>query len=137
VLSQFLVEMDGIEELKGVLVLAATNRLDMLDPAVLRPGRFDEVIEISPPDEPAREEIFAVHLRSKPLASGVNVHELARRAAGCSGADICAVCEQAARRAVRRAVEYERSNSGVPARVVIGPEDLDAALHELEKDHGN
>jgi transitional endoplasmic reticulum ATPase len=136
VLSQFLVEMDGIEELKGVLVLAATNRIDMLDPAVLRPGRFDEVIDIPMPDEPAREEIFTVHLRSKPLACGVDVHELACRADGCSGAEICAVCDRAARRAVRRAVECEKANSGAPASVLIGNEDLDAALLELEKEHG-
>ena len=134
VLSQFLAELDGIEELKGVLVLASTNRLDMLDPAVLRPGRFDEVIEMPMPDEPTREEIFAVHLRKKPLAPGVDIHQLAVRTAGCSGADISAVCDRAARRAVRRAVECEKTNA--PATVLIGPEDLNADLHELEAKHG-
>ncbi len=136
VLSQFLVEMDGIEELKGVLVLAATNRFDILDPAVLRPGRFDDLIQIPLPDEAAREEIFAVHLRNKPLAPGVDIPQLAARAAGCSGAEICSVCDKAARRAVRRAVECEIANSAVPASVLIGLEDLDAALHEFEEENG-
>ena len=136
VLSQFLVEMDGIEELKGVLVLAATNRFDMLDPAVLRPGRFDDLVQIPLPDEAAREEIFAVHLRNKPLAPGVDIPQLAARAAGCSGAEICSVCDKAARRAVRRAVECEIANSAAPASVLIGLEDLDVALHEFEEANG-
>ena len=70
VLSQFLTELDGVEELRGVLVLGATNRADMLDPAILRPGRFDEIIEIPLPDEESRRSIFDVHLRHKPLAAG-------------------------------------------------------------------
>ena len=70
VLSQLLTELDGIEELKGVLVLAATNRRDLLDPALLRPGRFDLQIELPLPDQAAREKIFQVHLRDRPLASG-------------------------------------------------------------------
>ena len=88
VLSQFLAEFDGIEELAGVLVLGATNRLDMLDPAVLRPGRFDEVIEMTMPDEKDREEIFRVHLRNKPLEDGIDPAELAIRTEGFSGAEI-------------------------------------------------
>ena len=76
VLSQFLAELDGIEELKGVLVLGATNRLDMMDPAVLRPGRFDDIVEIPLADEADRREIFAVHLRGKPLAKGISVKQV-------------------------------------------------------------
>ena len=87
VLSQFLAEMDGIEELKGVLVLGATNRLDMLDPAMLRPGRFDEIVEIPLPDEQGRSEIFEVHLRSKPLAPGISAASLAAAAEEFSGAE--------------------------------------------------
>ena len=79
VLSQFLTELDGVEELKGVLVLGATNRPDMLDPAVLRPGRFDEIVDIPLPDQESRRLIFEVHLRNKPLAPGISAGSLAAR----------------------------------------------------------
>ncbi len=104
VLSQFLAELDGIEELKGVLVLAATNRPDRLDPAVLRPGRFDEMIEIPLPDAAGRREIFEIHLRGKPLAKKISVEDLAARTEGRTGADIASICNLAALKAVRRAV---------------------------------
>ena len=104
VLSQFLTELDGVEELKGVLVLGATNRPDMLDPAVLRPGRFDEIIDIALPDQESRRLIFEVHLRNKPLAPGISAGSLAAGTDGFSGADIQGVCTKAALRAVRRAV---------------------------------
>ena len=104
VLSQFLTELDGVEEIKGVLVLGATNRLDRLDPAILRPGRFDEVVEIPLPDEPERREIFEVHLRGKPMAQNVKISALAAKTKEFSGAHIASVCNLAALRAVRRAV---------------------------------
>ncbi|MBI5114940.1 CDC48 family AAA ATPase [Candidatus Poribacteria bacterium] len=104
VLSQFLAELDGIEELKGVLVLGATNRADLLDYAVLRPGRFDEVVEIPLPDEKERCEIFEVHLRGKPLDAEVDAKQLAAMTDGLSGADIFGICHKAALEAVRRAV---------------------------------
>jgi transitional endoplasmic reticulum ATPase len=131
VLSQFLVEFDGVEELKGVLVLAATNRPDLLDPAVLRPGRFDEVIEIHLPDELGRREIFEAHLRTKPLGARVNAADLAAQTEGFSGADIHAVCHRAALRAVRRAVEAERTKPDVRADVTIELGDLTTALLEV------
>ena len=112
VLSQFLAELDGIEELKGVLVLGATNRLDLMDPAVLRPGRFDEIVEIPLADEADRREIFAVHLRGKPLAKGITAKELAARTEGLSGAEIAWVCNKAALAAVRRAVAAEIAQEG-------------------------
>lgn len=105
VLSQFLAELDGIEELKGVLVLGATNRTDILDPAVLRPGRFDEVIEIPIPDKKDRRDIFEVHLRNKPLAPKISLSDLAAQTEGFSGADIAGVCHSAAIKALRRIVE--------------------------------
>ena len=104
VLSQFLAELDGVEELKGVLVLGATNRPDMIDPAMLRPGRFDETIELPLPDEEGRKEIFEVHLRKKPLEEGIDVGDLAARAMGFSGAEVAGVCRRAALDAVRKAV---------------------------------
>lgn len=110
VLSQFLAEMDGIEELKGVLVLGATNRLDILDPAILRAGRFDEIFEIPMPTEQDRIEIFGVHLRNKPLEKGINPEWLASQTEGFGGADIAGICQKAALKAVRRAVESLKQN---------------------------
>ena len=130
VLSQFLAELDGVEELRGVLVLGATNRADILDPAILRPGRFDEIVEIPPPDEAGREEIFRVHLRDKPLAAKVGLRELASQTADCSGADIASVCHQAAMLAIRRAVRAGETPAAEPARVVIELADLEAALRK-------
>ena len=137
VLSQFLAELDGIEELKGVLVLGATNRLDRLDPAVLRPGRFDEVVEIPLPEEPERREIFEVHLRGKPVAPNVKISGLAAKSEGFSGAQIASVCNLAALRAVRRAVALAGgSDTGNPplatqAKALLEPDDLAAALAEV------
>jgi transitional endoplasmic reticulum ATPase len=132
VLSQFLAELDGIEELKGVLVLGATNRLDLMDPAVLRPGRFDEIVEIPLADEEDRREIFAVHLRRKPLAQDIKAESLAARTKGLSGAEIAAVCNQAALSAVRRAVAAEVAQEGAgEAKVLILPADLEEALQRM------
>ena len=136
VLSQFLAELDGIEELKGVLVLGATNRLDRLDPAVLRPGRFDEVVEIPLSEEPERREIFEVHLRGKPVARNVKISDLAAKSEGLSGAQIASVCNLAALRAVRRAVgQAGGADPGKPpeatqAKAQIEADDLAAALAE-------
>jgi len=101
VVSQLLTELDGIEELKGVVVLAATNRLDILDPALLRPGRFDSLIVLPPPDEAARREILRVHIRSLPLAEEVDLESLAEATQGFVGSDIEAVCRKAGMLAIR------------------------------------
>lgn len=101
VVTQFLTEMDGIEELKGVLVLASTNRPDLIDPALLRPGRFDFVIELPKPDVKAREEIFRVHTRGKPLARDISLPALAQETAGLVGADIASICQKASLLAIR------------------------------------
>ncbi len=130
VLAQFLAELDGVEELKGVLVLGATNRPDMIDPAVLRPGRFDTVIDIPLPDRQARSEIFAVHLRGKPLVAGIDVDALAARSEGVSGADIAGVCQRAALAAVRRVVEAAGDAAPDEAALRITAGDLLAALEE-------
>jgi transitional endoplasmic reticulum ATPase len=133
VLSQFLAELDGVEELKGVLVLGATNRSDLLDPAILRPGRFDEVVEIPLPDESERSEIFAIHLRNKPLGAGISFKNLALRSDGFSGADISSVCNRAARRAVRRAVQAGDKAPGGQSRVILEASDLEGALQEMRQ----
>jgi transitional endoplasmic reticulum ATPase len=101
VVSQILTELDGLEELRGVVVIAATNRPDIIDPALLRPGRFDRLIFIPPPDRKAREEIFKIHTRSKPLAEDVDIAKLAEMTENYTGADIAAVCNEAVMLAIR------------------------------------
>ncbi len=101
IVSQILTEIDGLEELKNVVVVAATNRPDMVDPALLRPGRLERFIYIHPPDQNERELIFNIHLRGKPLASDIDVKELANRSQGYVGADIEAICHEAAIIALR------------------------------------
>ena len=105
VISQMLTEMDGLEGLSDVVVIAATNRPDIMDPALLRPGRFDKSIYIGPPDEASRKSIFGIHTSSKPLADDVSLDELAKRTEGCTGADISAICNEAVMNAVRSIVK--------------------------------
>jgi len=105
VVSQLLTELDGIEELKGVVVLAATNRLDIVDQALLRAGRFEVLVELPAPDRAARLAILQVHTRDKPLATDVNLASLADRTEGLVGADIEGVCRQASMLAIREFVE--------------------------------
>jgi transitional endoplasmic reticulum ATPase len=133
VLSQFLAELDGVEELKGVLVLGATNRADLLDPAILRPGRFDEVVEIPLPNENGRSEIFAIHLRGKPFGLGISFKNLASQTDGFSGADISSACTHAARRAIRRAVQGGEKATADQVQVTIEASDLKAALEEIRQ----
>lgn len=101
VVTQFLTEMDGIKELKGVLVLASTNRPDLLDPATLRPGRFDFIVELPRPDLKAREEIFKVHTRGKPLGENITPESLALETENRVGADIASICQKASLLAIR------------------------------------
>jgi transitional endoplasmic reticulum ATPase len=131
ILSQFLVELDGIEELKGVLILGATNRPDIIDPAILRPGRFDRIVEIPLPDEKGRKEIFEVHLRNKPLAPGINLEKFSSKMEGFSGAEIASVCNKAALMAVRRAIETEKSQSAGDVELFIDLADMESAFRDV------
>jgi len=101
VVSQMLTEMDGLEELKEVIIIAATNRPDMVDPALLRPGRLDRLIYIQPPDKEERKKIFDVHLSGKPIGEDVDVEEFAERTDGYVGADIAAIVKEAVMSALR------------------------------------
>ena len=133
VLSQFLAEVDGIEELKGVLVLGVTNRLDILDPAVLRPGRFDEVVEIPIPNEEDRKEIFEIHLRNKPLSPRIVLDDLVSKTEGFSGADIAGACHKAALTALRRVVGQgggEKADKRI--RLQITKADLLSGLQKVQ-----
>ncbi len=132
VLSQLLTELDGIEELKGVLVLAATNRLDRLDPALLRPGRFEEIIHFPLPNAEDRKEILAVHMRGKPLAASITLEELAARTENFSGAELAALCARAALWALRRAVAQSGGAAPTGVKVSIEDADLLAALEQVQ-----
>ena len=107
VISQFLTEMDGIEELKGVVVLAATNRLDLIEPAILRSGRFDLLLPLPKPDQATREQIFKIHVRNKPLAQDVDLKELAKATEGKTGSDIEGICRKAVMQALREHINRE------------------------------
>ena len=105
VISQLLTEMDGIESLQNVVVIAATNRPDILDPAVMRPGRFDRLIDVPAPDAKALMQIFKIHTRDMPLSKDVVLQEIAEKARGYSGADVEALCREAAMNALRDSVD--------------------------------
>ncbi|MEA1964194.1 MAG: CDC48 family AAA ATPase [Candidatus Aerophobetes bacterium] len=124
VISQFLTELDGIEELKGVVVLASTNRKELIDPAILRAGRFDLILYLPVPDEKTREQIFKVHLKGKPLAEDVNSSILAKETESLVGSDIEAICREASMAAIRefikrKAVDKKRSKEKDYARFKI------------------
>ncbi len=105
VISQLLTEMDGIESLQNVVVIAATNRPDILDPAVMRPGRFDRLIDVPAPDPKALTQIFKIHARDMPLSKDVDLQEIAVKAKGYSGADVEALCREAAMNALRDSID--------------------------------
>jgi len=108
VISQLLTEMDGIEELRGVVVIAATNRPDIVDPALLRPGRFDKLLYVPPPDLEARKEILKIHTRKKPLADDVDLDEIAKKTEGYTGADLEALCNTAVMLAIREYIAVNK-----------------------------
>ncbi|MEQ9715841.1 MAG: CDC48 family AAA ATPase [Candidatus Asgardarchaeum sp.] len=110
VISQLLTELDGIEELRGVVVIAATNRPDLVDPALLRPGRFDRLLYVPPPDKEARKEIFKIHMRGKPIAEDVDINKLAERTKGYVGADIKEVVRTALSLALHEFLEKYNYN---------------------------
>ncbi|KXB04922.1 hypothetical protein AKJ48_00905 [candidate division MSBL1 archaeon SCGC-AAA261O19] len=105
VISQLLTELDGLEKLENVAVIGATNRPDLIDPALLRPGRFDRVIMTPAPDLDARKEIFEIHTKKVPLADDVDLGELARKTEGYTGADIASICKEAGMLALREDLE--------------------------------
>ena len=108
VVSQILTEVDGMEELNDVVIIAATNRPELIDPALLRPGRFDRHIYIKAPTETAREEILKIHTYKMPLAKNVNVKELAHKAKNFSGADLKSLCAEAGMLALRENINVKQ-----------------------------
>jgi transitional endoplasmic reticulum ATPase len=110
VVSQILTEIDGLEELNNVLIIGATNRLDIVDEALLRPGRFDRIIKVPNPDEKGRQHIFEIHTKKKPLASDVKIPEIVKITDDFSGAEIAAVANRAAIAALKRYVSVKSKN---------------------------
>ncbi len=109
VISQMLSEMDGLEELHNITIIAATNRPDIIDPALLRPGRLDRLVYVAPPDDKSRHEIFKIHLTDKPLGSDVDLEKLSEDTEGFTGADIASVCNEATMLAIREYVNSGKS----------------------------
>ncbi|MBQ8372833.1 MAG: AAA family ATPase, partial [Candidatus Methanomethylophilaceae archaeon] len=145
VISQMLTEMDGLESLNDVVVIAATNRPDIMDPALLRPGRFDKSIFIGPPDKESRRSIFGIHTRSKPLEEDVDLDALAEKTDGCTGADISAICNEAVMNAVRRLISKGDAPTDEDiAGCKVSNEDFEKAIDKFGpksrqtlKDYGN
>ncbi len=134
-LNQILVEMDGFENNSGVIVMAATNRPDVLDPALLRPGRFDRRVTIDMPDIKDREEILLIHAKGKPLAPEVSIRKLAERTPGFSGADLANLLNEAAILAVRRGrkVIGEAEILESIEKVLLGPERKGRVMSDRDK----
>jgi cell division protease FtsH len=135
-LNQILVEMDGFEADTNVIVLAATNRADVLDPALLRPGRFDRHTTISLPERKDREAILRVHFKNKPVDDTVNLDKLAAKTAGSSGADLANIANEAAIIAARRNAKHISNKDLTEAfeKVAIGPERKTKVMNEKEKE---
>ena len=134
-LNQLLVEMDGFEPNSGIIIMAATNRPDVLDPALLRPGRFDRKIVVDRPDVAGREAILKVHSRNKPLADDVDLKVLARRTPGFSGADLENLMNEAAilaARANRRRILMRDCEEAID-RILMGPERRNRVLTERDR----
>jgi transitional endoplasmic reticulum ATPase len=124
VISQILTELDGLESLNSVIVIAATNRPDIIDPALLRPGRFDRLIEIPLPDEKARLQILKIHASTKPLAEDVNLEEISKKTDKYSGADLSAIVNEAVMLAIRECVLAGKSQ-----------EEAQVCNYKIEKKH--
>ncbi|SMC00067.1 membrane protease FtsH catalytic subunit [Thermanaeromonas toyohensis ToBE] len=134
-LNQLLVEMDGFNPNEGIIIIAATNRPDILDPALLRPGRFDRQIVVDVPDINGRKEILKVHVRGKPLDASVDLDVLARRTPGFTGADLANLVNEAALLAARRGkkkIGMQEMEEAIE-RVIAGPEKKSRVISEYEK----
>ena len=134
-LNQLLVEMDGFTENEGIIVMAATNRVDILDPAIMRPGRFDRKVAVGRPDIKGREEILKVHTRKKPVSDDVDLHEVARTTAGFSGADLENLMNEAAILSARQNKKYISKEEVDKAfiKVGIGTEKKSKIVSEKER----
>jgi cell division protease FtsH len=135
-LNQLLVEMDGFDAKSGIIMIAATNRPDILDPALLRPGRFDRQITVDRPDLPGREKILQVHTRGKPLGDDINIDTIARGTPGFTGADLANLVNEAALLAARHDKDEINMSEMEEAvdRVIAGPERKTRIISDKEKE---
>ncbi|MBQ3430920.1 ATP-dependent zinc metalloprotease FtsH [Candidatus Saccharibacteria bacterium] len=134
-LNQILVEMDGFDNESGVIVIAATNRIDMLDKALLRPGRFDRHVNVTLPERKDRLEILKVHFKNKPTVKGIKLEDLAAKTAGSSGADLANIANEAAITAARES-HKEITNADLTEafeRIAIGPERKSKVMNDQER----
>ena len=129
VISQLLTELDGLEELKDVIAIGATNRPDIVDPALLRPGRFDKFLNVPTPDLDSRKAIFAVHTKKKPLGEDVNLDQLAELTDGKTGADIAGLCASAALLAITDHLEQYKNDEDAKAKT----KELKISMRHFEK----
>src|SRR5213594_3834745 len=135
VISQFLTEMDGLEELRNVVIIAATNRPDIIDSALLRPGRFDRLLFVPPPDLEARKQIFKIHTRKTPLADDVNLDELARKTDGYTGADIASLANTGVMLALREHISKAKDPEDAKKRakgLKVAKRHFDEALQKIK-----
>ena len=135
VISQFLTEMDGLEELRNVVIIAATNRPDIIDSALLRPGRFDRLLFVPPPDLEARKQIFKIHTRKTPLAEDVNLDELARKTDGYTGADIASLANTGVMLALREHISKAKDPEDAKKRakgLKVAKRHFDEALQKIK-----
>lgn len=133
VISQILTEMDGLEELHNVTVIAATNRPDLVDPALLRPGRFDRHIFIPPPDLATRRAILAIHTKKKPLAPDVDLDHIAKRTDKYTGAELAAICNEASMLAIRETASKAKGvDDAALKKVKIEKRHFEAAMNKVQ-----
>ncbi|MCL5253437.1 MAG: CDC48 family AAA ATPase [Candidatus Thermoplasmatota archaeon] len=133
VVSQLLTELDGLEELHGVSVIAATNRPDIIDPALLRPGRFDRLIYVPLPDQASRKAILAIHTGKKPLSKDVSIERLAEKMENYTGAEIAAVCNQAAMIAMKKYIDQKgKIDDESLSAVKVTNKDFDEAMKKVK-----
>jgi transitional endoplasmic reticulum ATPase len=135
VISQILTELDGLEELKDVVVIGATNRLDIVDPALLRPGRFDKLLEVPVPDLDARKQILRIHLEKKPLAEDVKVDQLAEKSEGYTGADLAALCNTTAMLVIKEHISKSKTLEKAKANIKglkISMKDFEKPLEKMK-----
>lgn len=132
VISQMLTEMDGLEDLKGVVVIGATNRPDMIDEALLRPGRFDRLLEVPVPDREARMQIFQIHTRNKPLDRSVSLDKLVEMTDGYTGADVAALVNAAAMSAIKQHIDSGKKSNN-KEKLKISMTHFEAAMQKVKR----
>ncbi len=130
VVNQLLTELDGIEELEKVVIIAATNRKDLIDPALLRPGRIDSIVDLPVPDKDTREKILQVHTRNMPLDKSVDIKEIVEKTEGWTGADLESICRNAGVVAIKR---FYKSSADKSKELKITKDDFDRGLLEVSK----